>query len=46
MKVFKFGGASVNSIDRIKQVAAILRVIRRGPVAGGDLSYGQNDQRA
>lgn len=26
MKVFKFGGASVNSVDRIKQVADILRL--------------------
>lgn len=26
MKVFKFGGASVNSVDRIKQVAEILRL--------------------
>jgi aspartate kinase len=24
MKVFKFGGASVNSVDRIKNLAAIL----------------------
>ena len=25
MKVFKFGGASVNSVERIKSLAAILR---------------------
>jgi aspartate kinase len=25
MKVFKFGGASVNSVDRIKNVAEIMR---------------------
>jgi len=28
MQVFKFGGASVNSIDRIKQVAEILKQYR------------------
>jgi aspartate kinase len=26
MKVFKFGGASVNSVDRIKNIAEILKL--------------------
>ena len=30
MKVFKFGGASVNSVDRIKQIADILRLYPDG----------------
>ncbi len=32
MKVFKFGGASVNSIDRIKNVAGILKEYQQEPL--------------
>ncbi|HTL09985.1 MAG TPA: aspartate kinase [Chitinophagaceae bacterium] len=32
MQVFKFGGASVNSVERIKNVAAILRAVPEQPI--------------
>ena len=32
MQVFKFGGASVSSVDRIKNVAAILRRVQQQPI--------------
>ena len=32
MKVLKFGGASINSIDRIKNVGKILESFKGGPI--------------
>jgi aspartate kinase len=32
MQIYKFGGASVSTIDRIKQAAVITAAIENGPV--------------
>lgn len=32
MKIFKFGGASVNSVERIQRLAGILRSYREEPL--------------